>query len=230
MKVGKTQPQLLTMVKMFPSIPIMGTNAVTRGPVSATVATSVQALRKSRGLSQQQLAEGLTAIGRPTLTTTIAKIEKGDRRVDVDDLVALCLVLNVSPARLLVGDGDQDEGVSLTSEVSVPVWRAWQWATGQHSLFVEDDDLNNPDHVRHEQAWASERPFWVRRRQDHDLHRAASRLMIRVEQAVGQLAEGRGGRPSAKVTNLIAGQVRGALGAVAREVDVIEEEATDGKY
>jgi len=120
--------------------------------------------------------------------------------------------------------------VSLTSEISVPVWRAWQWATGQHSLFVEDDDLSNPDHVKHEQAWADERPFWVRRRQDHDLHRAASRLMTRVEQAVGQVAEARGGRPSARVIKLISGQVRGAVDAVARELDVMEEEATNGKH
>lgn len=230
MDVDTTQRQLLTAVKMLSKHSIMGTNPVVRGPISEAVAANVQAVRKGRGMSQQQLAGALAAIGRPTLATTIAKIEAGDRRVDVDDLVALGLVLNVSPARLLIGDGDQDGEVSLTSEVSVPSWRGWQWATGEHSLFIDDDDVSNPEHARHELAWAAERPLWVRRRQDNDLHRAASRLMARVEQAVGRLAERRSGRPSAMVTKVVVGQVRGAVDAVVRELDLMAEEATDGKH
>lgn len=206
----------------------MGTNAVNKGPVAEAVAANVRAVREARGLSQQQLAGGVAELGRPMQATTIAKIEGGDRRVDVDDLVALALALNVSPARLLVGDQPQDEEVRLAADVSVPAWRAWHWAVADHSLYLPTDDLSDADHARYEFRWADEQPLWVRRRNDNDLYKAGRRLTERIERAVDQLATTGAKGHSAELVALISKQVRVAIGAVERELDLAAEEATRG--
>src|SRR4051794_40249041 len=98
---------------MFSYVSIMGTNAIARGPVAESVAANVQAIRKRRGMSQQQLAARLGELGRPLQKAAIAKIESRDRRVDVDDLAALAVALNVSLARLVLPDAPLDEEVRV---------------------------------------------------------------------------------------------------------------------
>lgn len=71
------------------------------------VAKNVKALRGR--VPVRELSEQLGAIGRPMLPSAITKIETGQRRVDVDDLVALAEVLDVAPQRLLVEGTDLDE-------------------------------------------------------------------------------------------------------------------------
>lgn len=62
------------------------------------------------------------------------KIEKGERRVDVDDLVALALALGVTPNRLIMPDTDLS-GVTttylLTPAVAGSPVALWQWAQGE---------------------------------------------------------------------------------------------------
>jgi len=43
----------------------------------------------------------MTALGRPVYANTITKIEKGARRVDVDDLAVLARALQVSVVQLI---------------------------------------------------------------------------------------------------------------------------------
>jgi transcriptional regulator with XRE-family HTH domain len=72
------------------------------GPTGMQVMSNVKRLREARGLSTEKLAAAVVAIGRPMHATAITKVEKGQRRVDVDDLMALATVLGVTPAYLLV--------------------------------------------------------------------------------------------------------------------------------
>jgi transcriptional regulator with XRE-family HTH domain len=65
------------------------------------VAHNVKALREARGLTQTDVSDRMGAIGRPLLPTGVLKVEQGNRRVDVDDLVALALVFDVPPDELL---------------------------------------------------------------------------------------------------------------------------------
>src|SRR5690606_19823410 len=58
------------------------------------------------GLSQRALADRLAEHGRPMQVSGVSKIEAGERRVDVDDLVALARALEVTPAHLLTGEPD----------------------------------------------------------------------------------------------------------------------------
>ena len=80
----------------------MGTNAVQHGPTAATVAANVKRLREQQNLGLRALAQRLADVGRPLTHTALDKIERGTRRVDVDDLMALAAALDVSPATLLM--------------------------------------------------------------------------------------------------------------------------------
>jgi transcriptional regulator with XRE-family HTH domain len=80
----------------------MGTNAVQRGPTAATVAANVKRLREQLNLGLRALAQRLADAGRPLTHTALDKIERGTRRVDVDDLMALAAALDISPATLLM--------------------------------------------------------------------------------------------------------------------------------
>lgn len=65
------------------------------------VQANVQRLRAARRFTYVQLAERLQQIGRPIPVLGLRRIERGERRVDVDDFVALATALNVYPTDLL---------------------------------------------------------------------------------------------------------------------------------
>lgn len=110
----------------------MGQREVERGPVARRVADNVRKLRDQRGLTLQQLSELLTEVGRPIVPSGVGKIEQLQRRVDVDDLVALALALDVTPNRLLLtGTADSDERIGLTANHDATESWAWVWASGQ---------------------------------------------------------------------------------------------------
>jgi transcriptional regulator with XRE-family HTH domain len=79
----------------------MATRRVGIGPIGEKVRANVAAVRKRRGLVLRDLSEKMTEIGHPMAHNTINEIERGARRVDVDDLVALAVALDVSPTELL---------------------------------------------------------------------------------------------------------------------------------
>lgn len=104
------------------------------------VAQNVRRLRARRGMTVRDLSARLGEIGRPVLPSGITKIEQGQRRVDVDDLVALALALGVNPNALLLPNGDHlppfgtVREVGLTSTVRANWFRAWGWAAGDQPL------------------------------------------------------------------------------------------------
>ena len=69
---------------------------VVLGNTGEHVRDTLRELRSARGLSQAQLA---AKAGLPS--QSITEIENGARRVNVDDLTALCRALKVKPERLL---------------------------------------------------------------------------------------------------------------------------------
>jgi hypothetical protein len=71
------------------------------GAAGDNVRWNVLRLRTERRLSTPRLSAALKELDRPIAATGITKIEKGDRRVDVDDLVALAAALSVTPVQLL---------------------------------------------------------------------------------------------------------------------------------
>ncbi len=112
----------------------MATRKIERDPTSERVARNITELRESRGLSLRDLHVRLRDIGRPILPSGLHKIESGDRRVDVDDLVALAIALDVSPSRLLMPAAASRRRVELTPKVRGSERTLWAWATGDEAL------------------------------------------------------------------------------------------------
>jgi transcriptional regulator with XRE-family HTH domain len=92
-------------------------------------------LRNRRRLSFKDLADRLEELGRPIPTLGLSRIERGNRRVDADDLVALALALGVNPTALLLPRNTApDELVDLTADYQATARDAWNWADARASL------------------------------------------------------------------------------------------------
>lgn len=63
----------------------------------------VRDLRKSQGLTQQDLADALSYVGRSYHQVTIAKLEGGSRPTSVAEVLMLAAVLGVDVADLFKG-------------------------------------------------------------------------------------------------------------------------------
>ncbi len=101
------------------------------GPTGETVRGNVTRYRTSAALSFAELSRRLEGVGRAIAPLGLRRIESGARRVDVDDLVALAVVLGVNPNALLmpevIGTGLR-RAVTGAGEVSTDA--AWLWARG----------------------------------------------------------------------------------------------------
>jgi transcriptional regulator with XRE-family HTH domain len=111
------------------------------GPVGGYVIQNLTEIRAARRLTYKQLADQLEQLGRPIPTLGLSRIEKGNRRVDVDDLVALAIALGVNPnALLLPRDHKPEQAVDLAARrASVPAAVAWRWADGHMPLPRHDE-------------------------------------------------------------------------------------------
>ncbi|MGW0764665.1 helix-turn-helix domain-containing protein [Streptomyces sp. NPDC002676] len=129
----------------------MTTGRIELGATGRAVAANLKRLRKERGMSLRALSEALAAVGRPLSQDAINKIENGAeedtkkqiRRVDVDDLTALAVVLNVNPSSLLLQHDDARRiapEAEVTGAGKVPGWLAWGWADGVCPLVDPESD------------------------------------------------------------------------------------------
>lgn len=104
-------------------------------PIGQAVAANVRRVRERRGLSTYDLSRMLGRAGRPIAPSALAKVERGERRVDVGDLVALAVVLGVSPSALLLPlDDDPAHTIEVTGAGSLPADVAWDWMDGKRPL------------------------------------------------------------------------------------------------
>ncbi|WP_367582167.1 helix-turn-helix domain-containing protein [Tsukamurella tyrosinosolvens] len=95
-----------------------------------TVAENIQRLRDQQRITYAELSRTLENLGRPIPALGIRRIESKERRVDVDDLVAIAVALGSNPAALLSPDvGDASEPVSATGLDVVDARSYWQWMT-----------------------------------------------------------------------------------------------------
>jgi transcriptional regulator with XRE-family HTH domain len=126
------------------------------GPTSARVAANVRRIRRDRELTTAALSQRLAELGHPIADTGITKIEKGQRRVDVDDLVALAAALGTTPTRLLLPEVDiPNPGASFVLTPGLEKMRiddAWAWAYGERPLGHKPasfaDDEPSPSELR----------------------------------------------------------------------------------
>ncbi|MEV7007540.1 helix-turn-helix transcriptional regulator [Streptosporangium sp. NPDC051022] len=121
------------------------------GPIGARVAENVRRLRANRGLSTTQISRLLGEVGRPIQPTGITKIEKQERKVDADDLIALAVVLGVNPNALLLPPVADMTEVEVTAAGVFPAEKVWNWVDGREPLkaaFDEDDLADFQIHAR----------------------------------------------------------------------------------
>ena len=74
-------------------------------------------IRTSRGLTQEALAEIVTAQGRPMNKAAVLRIERGERGLALDEALALAWALQVAPAHLL--SPRDDSMVWITNNIGV---------------------------------------------------------------------------------------------------------------
>lgn len=97
------------------------------GPTGEMVAYNVRRFRQRQRLTVAELA-GRTD-GRFT-TLTLGRAENLQRKIDVDDLMALAVALGVTPnALLLPPTRSPNHEVEMTG-ASTSCWAAWTWANG----------------------------------------------------------------------------------------------------
>jgi transcriptional regulator with XRE-family HTH domain len=70
------------------------------GPAQKYAAEQIARFRKAQRLTYVELAQRLEQIGRPLRVLALQRIENGNRRIDVDDLLALSVALGVYPHQL----------------------------------------------------------------------------------------------------------------------------------
>lgn len=104
----------------------------TVGRTGSQVARNLRRFRTFRGITTEALAEQVANRGVPIQASAITKIEKEQRRVSVDELMALAVALNVTPNSLLLPtDVDRDQPVEITGlreSERIAAGYAWHWA------------------------------------------------------------------------------------------------------
>jgi len=150
------------------------------GATGATVAENVKRLRKDRGLAYTELSNRLAQLGRTIPPLGLRKIESGGRRVDADDLVALSIVLGVSPAALLMPELStvtQDDLVPITGwHKPITATVVWDWLTAERPL-VKSSFLSSSFLSFANRSW----PSWEKERFLQHAERAVGDHSVRAK-------------------------------------------------
>jgi len=126
------------------------------------VGRNLAALRTERRLTVRGLSAAMGRLGLPMLPSVITKTEHGERRVSVNEMVALALVLNVPPTRLMLPVDDPDEQIWLVPCAPVTAKTAWRWAQAETSMtFGRLADLHDPE-TRDDEFVRESVPKWER--------------------------------------------------------------------
>jgi transcriptional regulator with XRE-family HTH domain len=133
----------------------------------SNLARRVGQLRQEKGWSYERLADEMKAAGCPTHTASMFRIEKGERRITVDELIAFSRVFAMDVADLLtpiellrkdrarsvvaaVSDAEQRLTTSIID--ACLAWREW------HALAEADEELwEYASHLRDDDVWQAEK-------------------------------------------------------------------------
>lgn len=109
------------------------------GATGRTVAANIARTRKSQQISLQDLEDRLTAMGRRISFSGLSKIERAERRVDVDDLMSIAVALDVSPLGLLLPVSQEPSAVVEASGATGSLALFWMWALAERTPFSRDE-------------------------------------------------------------------------------------------
>lgn len=109
--------------------------SIRQGATAAIAAKNLRRIRNGRGFSVYGLSDALTELGHRIDPSALAKIERGERQVSIDDLMALAVALDVSPSAILLPLTDDPAfKVEITGVGTVPANEAWDWMDGRRRL------------------------------------------------------------------------------------------------
>jgi len=104
------------------------------GPAGEVLATNIHRVRTAQRLGYAELSRLLSDVGRPIPELGLRRIELGDRRVDFDDLVALCYVLKIAPVDLIVDKDATTEPYPLIPSREFESESVREWIRGETVL------------------------------------------------------------------------------------------------
>jgi hypothetical protein len=117
------------------------------GPTGETVRKNIRTVRENLGMAVTELSAKLADIGRPIPPLGIHRIEGGERRVDVDDLMAIAVALRTSPIGLLMPEtSTKNDGVEFTGR-SRPCSadQVWLWLCADEFGFYPPGEFESPE-------------------------------------------------------------------------------------
>jgi transcriptional regulator with XRE-family HTH domain len=122
----------------------MGTGKGARpvGPVGKRVAANVRRYRQQGQMSLRDLSARLLEHGQPINASGIHKVEREQRHVDADELVALAKALDVLPETLLGGEGNPT-GLSFDRLIELGLTRSFQQLVPVLNAIVAEDVLRD---------------------------------------------------------------------------------------
>jgi transcriptional regulator with XRE-family HTH domain len=98
----------------------------------------VAAIRRYKGLTQEDLAERMRDLGIDWQRVVVAKLESGRRSyLTVEELLAVCVILEISPTDLLVPrELKDDQPYLVTPNATARATNAREWVRGSDPLFT----------------------------------------------------------------------------------------------
>lgn len=109
-------------------VELVANKAIEEGASAGTARENLRRIRVEKDLTWTVLSKMLADYGRKIPPISLRRIEDGDRRIDVDDLMALSFVLDVRPYDLLLPVREPDRVVEVTGPGERQSAEVWSWA------------------------------------------------------------------------------------------------------
>lgn len=111
--------------------------------VSHLLGRRLEWLRQTHGLSLRSMSARLDEAGFGLHHTAVGKIERGERRVDLDELLAMSYVLDAAPVHLFVGadepfSREADQAAEVVAGVAPSLTALRMWIRGDLPLAGQD--------------------------------------------------------------------------------------------
>jgi transcriptional regulator with XRE-family HTH domain len=111
----------------------MAGKEIFEGATGRTVRENIRRVREERDMTWAQMSRFLDKAGRPIAPLGLRRVEEGARRVDVDDLMAIAVVLDVTPNELLL-PAQPSGPVDITGAAGRDSEHLRAWANGHAPL------------------------------------------------------------------------------------------------
>lgn len=115
--------------------------------MSEYLADNVKRLREEQRMPATELAKKVSELGTPMTRMGIQRLERHERRVELDEIGALAEALGVPPVALFL-PLSQAAGVQVSPGRVVDMWSALKWFSGRQRLDNEGKPADEWSHVR----------------------------------------------------------------------------------